>query len=131
METLVKNSVGLFPVEYNIGGNMPGAPLFNAAFLVNTPAKTVVGSGVISQAVNPPLEVNTQLTGTYTYMTVMPKNTHILVVAEGVDKAKQPNVELRMVLEEDWKSGVANYKFYNGTAWVEIENAPVAIVVKN
>ncbi|MDY7232823.1 DUF1842 domain-containing protein [Hyalangium rubrum] len=71
-------------------------------------------------AVNPPLDVRSNLNGTFTYMTVMPKQTNILVVATGtpaiqwpsgggVGPVLVPNVHLRMVLDSEWKSGTAYY----------------------
>lgn len=128
--------VGLFPVSYEIGGNMPGAPLFRVNLVVFTPAKTVHGAGHISQATNPPLSVNTILSGQYTYMTVMPNNSHILVTATGHPVALgpgtpvlPPNVQLRMVLSSDWKSGTANYEYQDSNHhWHTIDNAPVKLV---
>ncbi len=131
---------GLFPVCYEIGGDMPGAPLFKVSLTVYTPGKSVSGHGVITQATNPPLKVETKLQGDFTYMTVMPKNVHILVVATGypilhwshhagIGPVIGPNVNLRMVLTEDWKSGTANYQYLDANGnWVNIENAPVKIV---
>lgn len=127
---------GLFPVSYEIGGDKPGAPRFVVHLLLYTPAKTVNGAGLITQAINPPLEEPTVLHGDFTYMTVMPKNTHILVTATGFPPIKwpghgglgpviQPNVHLRIVLEGDWKAGTANYSYFANGSWHEIENAPV------
>ena len=135
-----EESVGLFPVCYKIGGQMPGAPLFKVSLLVYTPGKTVSGYGVITQAVNPPLRIVTKLHGDFTYMTVMPRNVHILVTATGYPDVRWPihggvgpvilpNVDLRMVLTEDWKSGTANYKYVDADGvWHEINDAPVTIV---
>lgn len=140
---MATQQTGLFPVSYEIGGDKPGAPRFVAHLLVYTPAKTVNGSGLITQAINPPLEEATVLHGDFTYMTVMPKNVHILVTATGYPSVRwpahggigpvlQPNVQLRMVLDSDWRSGVANYSFFANGTWHEIENAPVkAIVAKS
>lgn len=136
----IEENVGLFPVCYNIGGQMSGAPLFKVSLLVYAPDKTVSGYGVITQAVNPPLRIKTKLSGDFTYMTVMPKNVHILVTATGhpsvhwpshagIGPVILPNVELRMVLTEDWKSGTANYKYVDKKGnWHEINDAPVTIV---
>jgi hypothetical protein len=131
--------VGLFPVSYEIGAEMPGAPRFTVHFLVYTPGKTVNGMGVITQAINPPLELATQLHGDFTYMTVMPKTAHILLTATGYPPMKwphhggigpvlQPNVHLRIVLEDDWKSGTANYSYFFKDTWHEVEGAPVKLI---
>ena len=128
--------VGLFPVSYEIGGNMPGAPLFKVNLVVFTPARTVNGAGHITQATNPPLDVQTSLFGQYTYMTVMPNNSHILVTALGHPTTlgpgtpvSPPNVQLRMVLSSDWKSGTANYEYLGSNRqWHRVDNAPVKLV---
>jgi len=131
---------GLFIVCYEIGGNMPGAPLFKVSLGVYTPGETVSGLGHITQAVNPPLDIGTRIHGQYTYMCVMPKTCHILVTAIGYPVIKwpsgggigpviPPNVDLRMVLAEDWKSGTANYKYLDNEGnWHEIKDAPVKLV---
>jgi uncharacterized protein DUF1842 len=136
---MATQQTGLFPVSYEIGGDKPGAPRFVAHLLVYTPAKTVNGTGLITQAINPPLEEATVLHGDFTYMTVMPKITHILITATGYPVVKmpahggigpvlQPNVHLRMVLDGDWKSGTANYSYFANGVWHEIENAPVNLI---
>lgn len=136
---MATQQTGLFPVSYEIGGDKPGAPRFVAHLLVYTPAKSVNGAGLITQAINPPLEEATVLQGDFTYMTVMPKITHILITATGhplfkvpahggIGPVLQPNVHLRMVLDGDWKSGTANFSYFANGAWHEIENAPVHMV---
>lgn len=119
---------------------MPGAPLFRINFGVYTPGETVSGIGHITQAINPPLDVGTHLDGQYTYMCVMPKNCHILITATGYPITKWPqgggvghvilpNVDLWMVVAEDWKSGTANYKYMDGNGnWHEVKDAPVKSV---
>jgi len=129
--------VGLFIASYQIGGDKPGAPLFNVNLSIYTPGKTVSGIGHISQATNPPLDVVTHLKGTYTYMCVMPKNCHIQVrltgssvvklsPVSGVEPVALHNVELLMVLTEDWKTGGANYSYLDKAGNLhEVEGAPV------
>ena len=131
---------GLFIVSYEIGGNMPGAPLFKINFSVYTPGETVSGIGHITQTTNPPIDIGTNLHGQYTYMCVMPKTCHILITATGYPIIKwpqgggigpviPPNTELRMVVSEDWKSGTANYKYIDSKGnWNEITDAPVKMV---
>jgi len=95
----------------------------------------IYGVGGITQAVNPPLNVTTYVHGTFTHMTVMPDQTHILVVATGfplppghIGPAIEPNFHLRMILNKDWKSGVANYQYRDGEGWKKINNAPVKMI---
>lgn len=129
--------VGLFVVSYRIGTDAPGAPTFETHLAVDTPNRRVSGLGTITQAVNPPLDVRTRLDGDFTYMTVMPRNTHILVTLTGfpvahlapeggIGPVALPNARLRMVLEEDWKSGVASYEYTtDGRDWQHIADVPV------
>jgi hypothetical protein len=131
---------GLFPICYEVGKAMPGAPLFSISLMVYTPGEKVSGFGEITQTTHPPLDIKTKLEGTFTYMTVMPRNVHILVVATGyppihwpasagIGPVILPNVDLRMVLEEDWESGTANYKYMDAKGnWNEIKDAPVKAV---
>lgn len=140
MKAKAAAETGLFLVSYEIGGHMPGAPLFGVSFTVYTPGETVSGIGHITQATNPPLDIGTDLSGQFTYMCVMPKNCHILITATGYPVVKwpqgggigpviPPNTELRMVVSEDWKSGTANYKYLDGGGnWHEVKDAPVKSV---
>jgi hypothetical protein len=128
---------GLFIVSYAIGKGLPGAVSFTLNLGVYTPDETVSGSGYISQTVNPPININTNLTGQYTYMCVMPKNCHILVTLVGYPVVKwanvaatgsevSPNVDLRMVLTEDWTSGSATYSFVDAKGKThELKDVPV------
>jgi hypothetical protein len=116
-----KQTTGLFLASYTITSGAMGAPTFQLNLSVYTPKETVHGVGQITNTANPPLHITTKLDGSYTYMTVMPNNTHILVTAlgypidspvqGGVPTAIRANAELRMVLTEDWKSGTATYKY--------------------
>ena len=126
---------GLFPISYEISTGKPGSPRFTVHLLVYTPGKTVNGAGIITQTVNPPLEEATVLHGDFTFMTVMPKNTHILVTATGyppgqggIQPITQPNTHLRMVLDDDWKKGTANFSFLHNGKLHEVENATVTLL---
>jgi hypothetical protein len=101
---------GLFPVCYEIGNPIPGAPLFTAKLVVNAPEKTINSfEGRITQTTNPPLDIATDLHGYYFYATVMmPAKTLIVVHLIGYPIAQNvhadpkqiifPNVYLDMVL---------------------------------
>jgi hypothetical protein len=118
---------GLFLARFEIGGDLPGAPLLAVTMTVSTPQQTLTGMSRVTQAVNPPVDVTSKLDGDYTYMTVMPNNTHILVVANGYPALPvlQPNLQLRMVLDKDWQSGTANYRYEVDGVWHEVTDAPV------
>lgn len=142
--SVAKNSatahIGLFPLALQIGGVAPGSQKFDVHLLVNTPDETVTGFGNITQTTNPPLNINTKLEGTFTYMTVMPKNTSVLINAKGypvinwpahggIGPVLMPIVDLQIVLENGWDTGVANYKYQdtNGT-WHSVQDAPVKML---
>ncbi|MEO7592981.1 MAG: DUF1842 domain-containing protein [Byssovorax sp.] len=135
MITEAAQKTGLFHVNYTIATRDLGGPLFTASMVVNTVDKVISGAGRITQTVgSPSLDLRTTLNGSYTYMTVMPDKSHILVVASGqgpigsITPLTGTNVELRMILSSDWSSGVANYSYRNERgAWVELTNLPVQL----
>ncbi|WP_103068520.1 DUF1842 domain-containing protein [Aquimarina sediminis] len=121
------NLVGLFHVTYEVTIGTPEQTIVGATSLflslaVYTPDRSVSGIAKITQAVNPPLNQSSKINGEYTYLTVMPNNSHILVTATGfpnlnwnpkwgIGPQLQPNFELRMILEDDWQTGRANFKY--------------------
>jgi hypothetical protein len=129
-----QTKVGLFPVGYRIGNDMPGAPLFTVHLVVDTPREQVHGAGIITNTANPPLDVHTTLDGDFTYMTVMPNTTQILLVLNGVGPLGTttpligPNVRLRAVMS-DWKTGTATYSYTtDGTNWNWIKDVPMELL---
>ena len=138
--TTSNTETGLFIASFQIGESMPGGIIFTLHLTVNTPNELVNGMGRITQAINPPLDIHTKLDGSYTYMTVMPNNSHILVTASGYPPVSMPpgsgigpvilpNCELRMILDSTWQSGTANYKFLNADGvWQSVNNAPATAI---
>ncbi|NER82595.1 MAG: DUF1842 domain-containing protein [Leptolyngbya sp. SIO1D8] len=131
------DKAALFIVCYTIETDRIDAPAFSLNLTVNPPKETVHGLGKITQSTSPPLDITTRLDGSFTHMTVMPDNTHILVVAtgypvihwppySGVGQVIPPNAELRMLLSRDWKSGTANYKYLDNQGdWHSMSDASV------
>lgn len=138
-KTLSKEAVGFFPAKFQIGGDMPGAPTLSLNLGVDTPHESVSGIAELTQAVNPPLDIKSKIMGDFTYMCTM-QNCHILVVCTGYPNVKwpahggvgpvlMPNLHIRMVLTEDWKSGTANYSYLNADgAWIDVKQAPVKLI---
>ncbi|HEV2756013.1 MAG TPA: DUF1842 domain-containing protein [Actinomycetota bacterium] len=133
-------NVGLFQVSYEVGSKMPGAPMLGLKLLVDTPTEQVTGMARTTQVTAPPFtSVTSSVKGDFTYMATM-SSTHILVVATGypilswpqgggIGPVILPNFQLRMVLEDDWQSGTASYKYtVDGTTWKSVDNAPVKAV---
>jgi hypothetical protein len=130
------SNVGLFPVSYEITTGLMGAPTFTVHLVVNTPGRRVNGQGTVTNgSINPALNVPTTLEGDFTYMTVMPNETHILVVTNGsgpiglTTPLEGPNTKLRMVLDSNWSAGTANFSYVdNNGKWQEVNDAKVTIL---
>jgi hypothetical protein len=130
-------SVGLFLVRWDIGSSLPGAPTFVLSGTVDTVRNVFNGSCRLSQAIHPPPDFASQVQGTVSYLTVMPDQTHILLVATGTTLETLPppaigtliltNFELRMILADDWKTGVAHVRYLFNNQWHDLENVPVRI----
>jgi len=138
-----KQNLGLFLASYDIGTGLDGAIGFQLTMSVFTPEKTVNGSGAITQAINPPVNVNTKFNGTFDYLSVMGGES-IFVKATGypvinwpahggIGPVIMPNLELTLVLDADWQTGTANYKYRTGVFdglddWIEVSNVPVKAI---
>ncbi|CAM1372852.1 DUF1842 domain-containing protein [Tenacibaculum xiamenense] len=126
-----KNNIGLFQAgPYVIGNGLSGGYTFKLQFVVDVVRKTVHGAGNITQATNPPVNVATNINGEYSPLL---GTYQILVNAEGFNPfipivPQQKNVTLQLFLDKDWKSGVANYSFYNGKEWIRLRNQKVELV---
>ncbi len=128
--------VGLFPVGYRIGNDIPGAPLFTVHLVVNAATDEVNGAGTITSTANPPLDVHTTLRGDFTYMTVISNNSSILLVLDGVGHIGPKtapligqNVRLRAILSEDWKTGTATYSHStDGINWIPVKDVPMELL---
>jgi hypothetical protein len=133
------HGAGLFIGSWEIGTMLPGAPLLTIHLALAASTCTVTGLGQITQATNPPLNVTSRLDGDYTYMTVMPDASHILITVtgypvlnlppgSGIGPAIAPNLNLRMVLDSDWQRGTATFSYLapDGT-WQRIESATAHI----
>lgn len=129
---------GLFLVNYQVGTGAPGAPTLHLSLAVNAAHRALHGIGEITQAVNPPVDVDTRVDGTYLPILIMGAPS-LLVEASGMppvvhwpDRRRQgpgtvilPNLFLRMVLQ-GWEGGTAYYRYQNAEGqWVEVKDVPV------
>lgn len=141
-----EDNVGLFLASYNIGTGLLGAPNFRLSMTVFTPEETINGSGAITQAVNPPINVSTKFNGTYDYLTVVGSESILVKVTgypvinwphnAGIGPVILPNLELTMVLSSDWQSGTASYKYRTGVLdgiddWIEVQDVPVKTIASS
>lgn len=119
---------GLFIANYRISDRRDGGYTLFLSLVVDTFYRNVSGYGYISQATHPPKRIPTIVKGDCSYMCTM-DNSHIMITLRGHDPQypEQMNLRLRMSLEEDWKSGVAVYQFFDGHRWVGIDRAKVEI----
>lgn len=123
-----QTEIGLFPVSYLIGTKLEGAPTLLLNLLVAPPKHSVTGSAhIVNHSTHPALNVHSHVHGDYTYLTVMPPSEgRILITAQG-HNGNTPNFKLHLVLNHDWKQGIANYSYFNGSAWVEVDNVPAKL----
>lgn len=54
---------GLFQVNYEIGAQLPGAPLFKIRFRVDTVERRVAGTGYVTRSTDSPVNISTMLRG--------------------------------------------------------------------
>jgi hypothetical protein len=133
------NGAGLFLASWRIGRAMPGGVQFFLAATVDTVRKVVHGVCRDIQAIHPPSGFDSEVSGDYSFLTVMPDRSRILLVANGahnfvlpppaIGTVHQPNLQLRAVLSSDWQSGTAYLRYsLDGTSWEELQDVPMAIV---
>lgn len=110
-----------FPVCYEIGSKALEAPRFFVSLVVDPEHLRVIGQGVVIVPTTPPGNViPAQLQGSYQFI-VFGNQTRIALTATGFPPALLPiqgilpllfpNVELQMVVEGDWGSGSASYRY--------------------
>ena len=137
---IAESGTDLFIGSWQIGSMMIGAPLLTVHLTFATQSGSVAGIGQITQPVNPPLEILSKIDGDFTYLTVMPDTSHILVTATGypvihwpphggIGPVLLPNLYLRMVLAADWQSGTATFRYAGaGGTWHVVESATVEAI---
>jgi hypothetical protein len=127
-----------FKAAYEIGTALPGAPNFHIDITVSRLTRTLTGTGKITQAVFPPVNVDTRLQGTYMPLGGLPAadSKYIVVTATGTPIIRLlpinlllpllPNVHLFMILDANWRGGSASYRYKGPKGqWIEILNVPV------
>lgn len=127
---LQPQQAGLFIGSWEAGFDMPGAPRLTLDLMFNAPRSRVSGYGHLSQPVNPPLEIDSALTGEYSFI-VFGAERRVLINMTGIPVDPHipehgPNMMVHMILDEDWRSGTCTFKYRSlGGEWHEIESAPV------
>lgn len=108
-------AVGTFLVNYESVNVLAGGYALRLGLVVDVVNKQAGGISEVTQATNPPLDVKLPVHGTVTDMTVMPKNTHHLVVLESSNKLLGRHEEVRLVTSDDWQTGTANVTLFTDT----------------
>ncbi len=108
-------AVGTFLVSYESVNVPAGGYSLNLNLVIDAVNHKAAGIAGVTQAINPPLDVHLPVHGTVTDMTVMPKNTHHLVVLESADKLLGRHIEVRLVTSDDWQTGTANVTLFLDT----------------
>ncbi|MBT9372535.1 DUF1842 domain-containing protein [Rhizobium sp. CSW-27] len=115
---------GLFFLPLRTEGAL-GAPVNTLSLTVYTPKSIVTGHSEVTQAVNPPLNVSSHVTGTLIYETVMGPGSKVRIDLTGWPEINWPagagvgpvipeNYSAIIVLEPDFSSGEIIYQYRTG-----------------
>jgi len=126
-----------FIAKYRISEpGMMGNITMNLTLSVNPEDNSVVGHGHIFQPIHPPLNVFTTLSGEFHYQCTM-ESCHIMMNLQGIKPypgvgtlglPNLHNTNVRILLDEDWKSGVANFSYKDAKGeWVEVSSEKVTL----
>ncbi|GAA2512393.1 DUF1842 domain-containing protein [Pilimelia columellifera] len=130
---------GLFIGSWTIDARQPGAPTVALHCTFDASSGAVQGLAHLIQAVSPPLDVSSRSEGDFTYLSVMPDSSRVLVTLTGypvlqwrthggVGPAQLPNLHVRMLLDADWQRGAATVRYLSSTGgWLQVESAPVQV----
>ncbi|KHK59536.1 hypothetical protein PI86_09500 [Burkholderia sp. A9] len=125
-------SAALFPVNFRVATPAIGAPVLTLALLINSPAKKASGVARITQTTWPPLEFSAQVWGQFSPIVLTPGGKTQLVLSlqgnpSGPTSGLAETFRLQGIVEADWKSGVASYRFFEGERWHEVEHAIMTV----
>jgi hypothetical protein len=116
-------------VQIQIGGNKPGAPSFRMHLLMNGSVAT--GIGRISQATNPPLDINAQLAGRTSLIVFGADVTRsIQLTGREIPGLLPDPINVRncdIVLQgAEGKHGSASYEYLQNGQWHKVEGPATA-----
>lgn len=119
--------------QFKIGTQAPGAPFLTALLTVPQNSNTVTGTGVLTQAISPPLRAETAFHG-FVEILVMGGQTTQVFTLQGVPFLPilgPPYVtHLLIWLKEIWgNQGTATYTYVDGSSSAshEVKNVPVTV----
>ncbi|MTI44148.1 uncharacterized protein DUF1842 [Roseibium hamelinense] len=121
-EAFAQNRVGLFLLKLQSVG-MPGAPTNTLMLTVYAPTQTVTGHSSVHQAINPPLNVESHVSGNLIFATVMDKEkSRIRIDLAGWPEIRLPggagigpvipeNYNAQILLKTDYSEGTIRFRF--------------------
>jgi len=116
-------TIGSYLAHWKIGSGAPGAPTLDLKTVVSAPTHLLQGAGDIAQAVNPPVNVHTLVTGNFSQM-----GTAVVISLTGIPNlgAGTQNFQGHINLANGWnQDGVASFRFMNNGTWHDVDNVKV------
>lgn len=114
-------TIGSYLAHWKIGSGAPGATTLDLKTVVSAPTHQLQGAGDLTQAVNPPVNVHTLVTGNYSQM-----GTAVVISLTGIPNQGSgiQNFQGHLYLANGWnQDGMASYRFMNNGTWHDVENA--------
>ncbi|TBW66070.1 DUF1842 domain-containing protein, partial [Burkholderia thailandensis] len=123
-------TTGLFPVQLRVATPNLGAPVLWLYLLVNAVEKTVSGFARITQSVYPPPHFRARVVGQFHQVRLDPQSSPSIALTltgspTGPVAPQVVILELNGLLNDDWQSGTANYRYFYESRWHSIEHAIV------
>ena len=118
-------TVGTYLAHWRIGSGAPGAPTLDLKTVVSAPTHHLQGAGDITQAVNPPINVHTLVSGNYSQM-----GTAVLISLTGTtQQGGMQNFQCHIHLPNGWnQNGAASYRYLSGNTWHDVENVTATAI---
>jgi hypothetical protein len=136
-ELLIAEEIEVIEAKYFIGIDMPSEHKFIIDLSAKIPDDNLDGKANITITTTPPIKIESQLKADYKYVSIMHEGRHVLITAKGypvgtnedntqLNKPADPVFHLRMIMSDNWKSGIANFDYKNSQGeWIKITDATV------
>ena len=126
-KTTTTTAVGAFHAKWTVGNPVPGAPMLQIDAVVVTPTQTVCGIARLTQATNPPLDVQINISGSFIDVTEKNTTHFVNLTTTPTQLVGTPYLQLALVLGTDWKTGTASCRYVCGSTTGQLDNVPVQI----
>lgn len=125
---------------YEISTGLAGAPALQIHVIYDIASATVTGSGHLTQAINPPLDLKVRLNGSFISPLVQGAPSQFLVFLQGVPLVKWPKyggigpelpivLDVTLTLNADRTEGTAHYAYLDANGkWQELNGVPVKAI---